>query len=233
MNTHSLSSFILRKMNIATAGIVLGVMVLSTVAGVYAAATSNFTLTVNAGTLSVDIVDGSYVTVGSPSVALGAVTAGFGCQSATGTFGTASQVIYIKNPDAADNGWSVSLAGSATTAVWDSAGVDIDFNDAGGSGCTDGADADGFGGQLTVDPSGGTLAVGQCTSCGTTSITKGTSSAFVEGSTDSITLLTGAAGSDDFGDWKLTGVSISQTVPAEQGAQSDYDINMTLSILAS
>ena len=180
MNTHSLSSFILRRMNIATAGIILGTMALSTVAGVYAAATSNFTLTVNAGTLSVDIVDGSYVTIGSPSVALGAVTAGFGCQAATGTFGTASQVIYIKNPDAADNGWSVSLAGSATTAVWDSAGTDYDFNDAGGSGCTDGADADGFGGQMTVDPSGGVLATGACASCAATNVSKGTSAAFAE-----------------------------------------------------
>ncbi len=233
MNTSSLSSFLLRKMNIATAGMILGVMTLSTVAGVYAAATSNFTLTVNPGTLSVDIVDSSYVTVGSPSVALGAVTAGFGCQSATGTFGTASQVIYIKNPDAADNGWSVSLAGSATTAVWDSAGTDIDFNDAGGSGCTDGVDADSLAGQMTVDPSVGTLATGQCASCGTSNITKGSSSAFVQGTTDSITVLTGAAGSDDFGDWKLTGVSISQTVPSEQGAANDYDINMTLSIVAS
>ncbi len=127
----------------------------------------------------------------------------------------------------------MSLAGSATTAVWDSAGTDIDFNDAGGSGCTDGGDTDSLGGQLTVDPSGGTLAAGQCSSCGTSNITKGSSASFSEGVTDSITLLTGASGSDDFGDWKFTGVSISQTVPAEQGAASDYDINMTLSILAS
>ena len=162
MNTHSLSSFLLRKVNLVTTGTLLAAMALSTVVGVYAASTSNFTLTVNPGTLSVDIVDAGYVTVGSPSVALGAVNAGFGCQSASGTLGTASQVIYVKNPDAADNGWTVSLAGSATTAVWDSAGTDIDFNDAGGSGCTDGADADGFGGQLTVNPSGGTLAAGQC-----------------------------------------------------------------------
>ena len=168
---------------------------------------------------------------------MSAKTFSFSCLSggsaSTGTFGTASQVIYIKNPDAADNGWTVSLAGSATTAVWDSAGTDYDFNDAGGSGCTDGADADSLGGQMTVDPSVGTLAVGQCSSCGTSNITKGSSSSFVEGTTNSITVLTGAAGSDDFGDWKLTGVSVSQTVPAEQGAQNDYDINMTLSIVAS
>ena len=110
----------------------------------------------------------------------------------------------------------MSLAGSATTAVWDSSGTDIDFNDAGGSGCTDGADTDSVGGQMTVDPSGGTLATGQCLSCGTSNITKGSSASFSEGTTNSITVLTGASGSDDFGDWKLTGVEISQTVPAEQ-----------------
>jgi hypothetical protein len=237
MNTYSLSSFVLRKMNIATAGIVLGVMALSTVAGVYAASTSNFAQTINAGTLSVDIVDAWYVSVWSPSVAMSAKTFSFSCQSggsaSTGTFGTASQVIYIRNPDAADNGWSVSLAASAATAVWDSAGVDYDFNDAGGSGCTDGADTDSLGGQMTVDPSVGTLATGACASCATTSVTRGTSSAFVEGTTNSITLLTGASGSNDIGDWRLTGVAISQTIPAEQPAASDYDINMTLSVVAS
>lgn len=219
-------------MDIATAGIILGAMALSTIVWVYAA-TSNFTLTISPGSLSVDIVDGSYVTVGSPSVALDSVTAGFGCQSATGTLGTVSQAIYVKNPDAADNGWAVSIAGSTTTAVWDSAGTDIDFNDPSGSGCTDGADADSVGGQMTVDPSGGTLATGQCLSCGTSNITKWSSASFSEGTTNSITILTGASGSDDFGDWKLTGVDISQTIPAEQGAATDYDINMTISILAS
>ena len=95
-----------------------------------------------------------------------------GGSASTGTFGAAEQLIYVKNPDAADNGWTVSLAGSATTAVWDSSGTDYDFNDAGGSGCTDGADADSVGGQMTVDPSVGTLAAGACSSCVTTNITK-------------------------------------------------------------
>lgn len=200
---------------------------------VFASGTSNFTQTINAGSLSIDIVNGSYVSVGSPAVAMGAATFDFACQTATGSFGTASEQIYVQNPDAADAGWTASVAGSATTAVWDSAGTDYDFNDASGSGCTDGADADSFGGQMTVDASGGTLAVGQCASCVTTNVTKGSSSAFVEGTTDSITVLTGAAGSDDIGDWTLQGVSISQEVPAEQPAAADYDINMVLSVVAS
>ena len=86
---------------------------------------------------------------------------------------------------------------------------------------------------MTVDPSVGTIATGACASCATTAVSKGTSAAFVEWSTNSITLLTGASGSNDIGDWKLTGVAISQTIPAEQPAASDYDIDLTLSILAS
>jgi len=213
--------------------LVFGFLTFFSVTYVLASATSNFTQTINAGTLSVDIVDASYVTVGSPSVAMSAVTFSFACQAATGTFGTASQVIYVKNPDAADNGWTVALAASDPTDVWDSAGTDFDFNDSTGSGCTDGADADSLGGQMTVDPSVGTLAVGQCASCVTTNVTKGSSAPFVQATTDSITILTGAAGSNDIGDWKLTGVSISQTIPAEQAVASDYDINLTLSVTAS
>lgn len=203
---------------------------------VLASPTSNLTQTISAGTLSVDIVDGSYVTVGSPSVALAAQTFSFACQSSTGSLGTATQQIYVKNPDAADSGWTLSIAASATTAVWDSAGTDFDFNDPGTSGCVDdGAttDVDSLGGQMTINASAATLAAGACSACGVTGITKGTSSAFVEGTTDSITLLTAAAPSDDIGDWTLQGVSISQTIPGEQPAASDYDINLVVSVTAS
>ncbi|MBN2100963.1 hypothetical protein JW710_03655 [Candidatus Dojkabacteria bacterium] len=200
---------------------------------VSASNTSNFTQTINTGTLSVDIVDAAYSSVASPTVAMGAVDFNFSCQTSTGTFGTATEQIYIVNPDAADNGWTVSLAGSATTALWDSAGTDYDFNDPTGSGCTDGADTDSFGGQMTVDASGATLSVGNCSSCGTGNISLGTSSAFSEGVTDSITIATAAAASDDVGDWTIQGISISQEIPAEQPAASDYDIDMVLSIVAN
>lgn len=207
---------------------------LGTASYVLASSTSNFTQTINAGTLAVDIVNGSYVTVGSPAVAMNSATFSFSCQTVTGTFGTASEQIYVTNPDAADSGWVVSLAASATTDVWNSAGTDFDFNDATSSGCADGADAgDTVGGQMTVDASGATLSAGQCASCTTTNVTKGSSDAFDEGTTDSITILTGAAGSDDIGDWTLQSVSISQKIPAEQPAASDYNIDMVLSVVAS
>lgn len=226
---------LLGKLNIAAA--LVTVVALTATAGigthVLASGTSVFGQTINAGSLSTDIVDSGYTTVGSPTVTMGAVTFSFTCQTATGTFGAAEQLIYIQNPDASDTGWTLDLAGSATTAYWDSAGTDFDFNDNTGSGCTDGADTDSLGGQMTVDPSVATLAVGQCNSCAVTNVTKGTSSAFLEGTTDSINLLTGAAASDDIGDWKLTGVSISQKIPLEQAAASDYTISMVLSVTAT
>jgi hypothetical protein len=200
---------------------------------VFASDTSTFNQTINTGTLSVDIVDDTYVSVSDPSINMSTLSFGFTCQTSTGTFGTATQQIYVKNPDAADSGWTVSLAGSVTTAVWDSAGTDFDFNDSGGSGCTDGGDTDSFAGQMTVDASGGSISVGSCATCTTTGVSAGSSNAFVEGSVDDITILSGASESDDIGDWTLQGVSISQTVPAEQPAASDYSINMVLSILAN
>jgi len=230
-----ITNFLIRRLNILVAIVVMVVVVLAGGIGtyVYASNTSNFTQTINAGSLAVDIVDGSYASVGSPAVAMSAVNFNFACQTATGTFGTATEQVYITNPDAADNGWTASVAASATTDVWDSAGTDYDFNDPTGSGCTDGGDTDSFGGQMTFDASGGTLATGQCASCTTSNITLGSSSAFSEGVTDSITVLTAAAGSDDIGDWTLQGVAISQEVPAEQPAAADYDINMVLSVIAS
>ena len=200
---------------------------------VNAANTSNFQQTINGGSLSIDIVNATtYVPVGSPGVVFPAATFSFTCQTNTATLGTATEAIYIKNPDASDTGWVASIAGSSPTAIWDSAGVDYDFNDSSGSGCTDGADADSLGGQMTIDASVGTLAIGACASCATTNITKGSSTAFVEGTTNSITLLNAAAASSDIGDWKFTGVSVSQKIPAEQPAASDYDINMVVSIVA-
>jgi hypothetical protein len=202
---------------------------------VFAASTSEFQVTINSGTLSVDIADStdSFSTVASPSVTFSASDFSFSCTSTSGTLGTAAEAIYVQNPDAADSGWTVSIAASDPTDVWDSAGTDFDFNDPTTSGCADSGDTDSVAGELTVDASGGTLTAGDCASCTTGSITLGSSNAFEEGVTDSITLLTGAAGSDDVGDWYLTGVDLSQTIPAEQPAASDYTLSMTLSVVAS
>lgn len=186
-----------------------------------------------AGTITTDIVDANYQSVPSPTMTMNTATFSFTCQTVTGLFGTTSQQIYVNNNNGANNGWTLTLAAQATTNVWDSAGTDYDFNDPNGSGCVDGADADPWGGQMTVDPSVATLAIGQCGNCSTNNISKGSSAAFNEGVTDSITLLIAATDSDDVGDWTLRGVSISQKIPAEQPAASDYSINMVLTVTAN
>jgi len=221
-----------KRINISVTLILMLIAGFVSLSPINAASNSTFTQTINPGILSIDIVDNLYATVATPGVAFPPIAYGFLCQTNTGTLGTATQQIYITNPGVANNGWTANIAGSATTAVWDGTPADYDFNDASGAGCTDGADADTVGGQMTINPATGTIAVGQCVGCTTTGVTLGTSTAYVEGTTNTVTLLTAAAGADDIGDIKLTGVTVTQKIPAQQAAAADYDINMVLSVLA-
>lgn len=200
----------------------------------FAASNTNVTQTINMGTLASDIRDASRQTVANPTFALSATNFSFDCQTTTGLLGSDSQRIYVDNPGAANAGWTVTIAatGGATT-TWQNAGTtrSFDFNDPTTAGCTDGADTDTVGGQLTLNPSAGTLTA-DCTGCSTTNITKGSSTAYSEGTADSVTLLNAAAASDDAGRWYLTGVGLSQKIPAEQYVDS-YTINLTITTTAS
>ena len=213
-------------------GLLVGVVAFALTTPVSAANNSTLNQTINAGTLTTDIKDASQVTVGSPSATMSPTTFSFSCLSggsaATGTLGTAAQRIYVTNPDGADNGWSLTMA--ATGGATSSWSTSYDFNDPAGSGCTDGADADTLKGQLTVNPAAGALTT-DCTSCTSTGITLGSSAAFSQGTVDSVTLINAGAASSDIGQWYLTGVGLSQTIPAETPAGS-YSINMTLTAAA-
>lgn len=194
--------------------------------------TPNFTQQINAGTLTVDIVDGSYDPVANPTVPMSNVNFSAVCQTSTGTLGTVSQKLYVENPDQADDGWTVSIAATAgPTGFWDNlgAGPNYDFNDV--SGCTDGVDTDTIAGQMTINPAAGTLANGLCVGCTTTGVSLGTSASYVEGTTDSITLVSASAGADDVADYVVTGVGISQSIPAAQPT-GNYELDMTVTITA-
>src|SRR6476620_10907082 len=84
---------------------------------VFGASTSDFSQTINAGTLTTDIRDASRVSVTSPSVSMSAKTFSFNCPSggsaSTGTFGSSTQRIYVDNPNAANNGWTLTLAATS------------------------------------------------------------------------------------------------------------------------
>ncbi len=200
----------------------------------HAANSLDVTQAITAGSLATDVRDASRATVASPSFAMTSTGFSFSCQTATGTIGSNTQRVYVDNPNGANNGWTLTIAATGgATSLWQNTGTtqNFDFNDATSSGCTDGGDADTKAGQMTLNPSAGTLTT-DCASCTTTSITKGSSSAFSQGTTDSITLLNAAAASDDVGRWYLTNVGVSQSVPAEQPVDS-YKINLTLTSTAS
>lgn len=182
-----------------------------------------------AGTLTIDIVDSGGTPVASPSMVMTGATFSYSFQTATGTFGTASEKIRVNNGTGTAT-WTASIAASATTSFWDSTGTDYDFNDPTAS-AGDGGDADSLGGQMTVDASGSTITPEG--GCSTTGIIKGSSAAFSEGVTNSITIMSAGATADTSCYWDQTSISISQSVPAEQPAASDYNIDMVVSVVAS
>lgn len=185
--------------------------------------------TESSGSLSVDILDSSDISVGSPSVSMNAIDFSFINQSTNGTLGTSSEKIRVENPTGSST-WTLSLAAEdGSTALWSSGTDFYDFNDPTAN-AEDGADVDSYGGQMTIDPSSSTITpAGGCT---LSNISSGSSSSFNEGVTDSITLASATSGADTNCHWDITGIDISQTIPAEQPA-GNYAIDMTLSIVAS
>lgn len=180
--------------------------------------------------LAADVVDGAGVSVGAPSVSFASQTFGFACQTTTATLGTASQKIRVTNTTATP-GWQLSIAPTnGPTAFWTDGGTNTyDVNDPTTTGCGDGADADAVAGQMTINPSVSTITP-STNGCTATGLTKGASTAFSQGVTDSIPLLTSAGGEINCS-WDLTGVAISQTVPAEQHYTS-YSVGLTMTIVA-
>lgn len=179
--------------------------------------------TINAGALSTDIVDGAGAAVALPSFNMAATTIKNTCQTITGTYGDTAQRVTVDNPGGANGGWVLSIAAtSGPTAKWVSGANNYAFNDATGAGCTNG--------QLTLNPAASTLNLNGTST--NTAITKGASTAFVSGTADSITLLTAAAGSDDIWSGYLTGIGVSQKIPASKPAGT-YTIDLTQTVVAS
>ncbi len=184
----------------------------------------------NTPALGVDIVNTSNASVGSPSINMSSLFSSVDCQTSTGTFGTASEKIRISNTTTNEK-WTLSIAatGGATTN-WSSGLNSYDFNDTGGSGCTDSGDADSLAGQLSIDPS--TATITPKFGCVNTNLSSGSSSAFNQGVVDSITLLTASAGAYYDCYWDITGTSVSQSVPANT-PQGNYSLSLTLTTVAN
>lgn len=193
-------------------------LVLLTAPAAHAALTadSELTQTIDAGTLSTDIRNASNGVVTGASFGMSDVPISNSQQTSTGIFGSNSQRISVDNPGGADNGWVLALAASSPSDTWTSGSDTYAY---------DGAPS---AGQLTVDPSEGTITpvVG-----GDTGVTTGSpAAAFSSGS--SITLMTASGASADIWNGYLTGVSLSQIIPASTPAGS-YSIDMTQTLVAN
>lgn len=180
------------------------------------AADSKLSQTISPGVISTDIRNASGDVLSGQVFAMSPVSVSNTQQTATGAFGTASQRITVDNPGGANGGWTLTLNATVPgTAKWVSGSNNYSYN---------GTIAQG---RLTVNANAGTLAA----SIGTvTGIAKGASASF--SGTSSVTLLTAAASSDDIWQGYITGVSLSQTIPASQPAGS-YQIDMTQTVTAA
>jgi len=181
--------------------------------------------------LASDIVDSDGASIGSPSVTMNSLTSSGTCQTASGTLGSSSQRIRVQNTT--NNApWTLSIAPTGgANARWMASADSYDFNDANGSGCTDGGDSDSFGGQLSLNPSAATLDTNK-PGCGTSGVSRGSSSAFADSVVNSITLgsASGSAQIDCY--WDFYGASISQKIPGNT-LPGAYNLPMTVTVTAS
>lgn len=181
--------------------------------------------------LTADIVDAAHTSIALPSVTFTAKSFDFNCQPNTATLGVTGQQLRVVNTTA-NAPWTLSIgATGGPTAKWSDGGANTyDFNDPTSSGCGDGADADTIAGQLTVDPSSAVITPDS--SCSTTGVTAGVAHAFSQGSIDSITLAAGSALAEINCMWNITGIGLSQMLPAEPTAAS-YQLGLTLTLVAN
>lgn len=184
---------------------------------VYAAPTADSQLTqeITAGVLSTDILDAGGDDVANPVFAMTSAAISNEQQTSTGSFGSNSQRITVDNPGGADGGWTLTLnADVPGTSEWTSGGDSYPYNDSAPNG------------RLTVNAAAGSLTslIGA-----STSITLGGSTAF--SGTNPVTLISAAAGSDDIWNGYVTGVGLTQTIPASQPAGS-YTIDMVQTVAA-
>jgi hypothetical protein len=183
----------------------------------------------SSGTLSTDIVDSGGNSVSNPSISMSNINLSFGVQNTTGFFGVDNQRIRVSN-STGNPQWSLSLAAqNGPTSLWSTGSLYYDFNDSTAS-AGDGGDTDSYGGQMTINPSIATITPqGGCSSTG---ISLGSLSSFIEGSANSITLVTSGSSSGTSCYWDFTGLGVSQSIPGEQPV-GNYSINMMLSIVAN
>ncbi|MFA7309014.1 MAG: hypothetical protein WC045_02990 [Patescibacteria group bacterium] len=180
------------------------------------------------GALTTDIVDTGGSSVSSPLVTMSTAMSAKNFQTTTGTLGTSSEKVRVNNTTSNPK-WQITIAASGgVTSLWNGTGNTFDFNDPTAN-AIDGADADSKGGQMTINPAGGSIA--PKSGCTNTGLSLGSSSSFSQGVTDAISLMSAGASAGVNCFWDLLNVAISQTVPSFQPSDT-YSRAMTITITA-
>lgn len=186
----------------------------------YAATNPNLTQAITNGVLSIDIVDGSGVSVASPAIAFPSKSFDFDCQDSVATLASTTNKIAVSNPKKAASNTGVKVDINATTpdTDWTSGSDTYAYNDAAGSGCTSG--------QLSVS------GIAFTKTAGTSTLTSGTDYTLPGGSfssTSAVTLLNVTKQAAWEGE--ITDLTLTQKLPAEQAAGS-YSLGMTVSAIS-
>lgn len=204
-------------------GIGAALLLLAVVLPIARATDSEFRQVIATGTLTTDILDENEDDVASPLITLTPLSVAPICQTSTGTYGSNTQRIYIDNPGAATDGWVLSLAAtSGASSQWDSGSEQYDFNDPAGSGCTNG--------QLSINPAAATVHLDGSSTL--TDVSMGASAGFNQGVVDDIELVNAGSTSDTVWRGYITGIGVSQAVPASTPAGT-YAIDLTQTVVAS
>lgn len=189
------------------------------------------------GVLIADVRDANGNSIPEPTLDLGKVVNSINCRTEEvglkGTLGDQQGRIYVDNPKATFDGWTLTIAAAdGSSSFWQGERPNhkFDYNDAGGNGCVD-SDGDGLGGLLTIDPTGATLR-SDCQNCSTDYIAIDKTDVQTFAETPSITLLNASDLSDVIGSWYLTGIKLLQTVPSAQDGDNYY-LDLVLTATAS
>ncbi len=186
------------------------------------------------GPLEVTIVDDTGNPVASPTLDFNTIETGFTCQTVNATLGTTTQKIRVTNNSANPN-WVLNLAALlGNTAVWESLLLHkYDYNDPAGSpaGCSDGGDTDNLAGQMSINLANVVISPSPTPGCTTNGVNIGSSSSFNENVVDSISLVNASAAADVLCYWDITGIEVTQIIPAEQKAGS-YTLQMDLNAVS-
>ncbi len=189
-------------------------------------------ITTSDGVFQTDIVDSGGTPIANPSVTMSPAVKDVACNSSSGTLGTSSERLRVVN-HSANIPWSMSIAATdGTNALWTDGSALFDFNDPSGApaGCSAGADADVYAGQLSF--AFGSASISPESGCSSSGVTLGSNAGFNEGTLDSVTLASAGSSAETGCYWDIQGIDVAQSIPGGQPS-GNYSLDLTVTVVAN